>query len=168
MGGEAQEDEAGLGAERKEHQGVRKAPCFPPPSPPLPTLCQLFHASVSQMLVSQWFPPTPTLPPFWWLPVEAEGLRLPSPHLPASLGFSAPPTPHHVHEGHIEEDPSSDPKHPGSEGDRAQAEPHPQGCAPSPRTPDTRLSRSSCRKGSPAWSSMAKSPVQRGDRAAGS
>lgn len=31
---------------------------------------------------------------------------------------------------HIEKDPSGDPKHPGSEGDRAQAEPHPQGCTP--------------------------------------
>lgn len=49
---------------------------------------------------------------------------------PLSLNCPFDPTSHHIHKGHIEEDASREPKHPGSEGDRAQAEPHPQGCTP--------------------------------------
>lgn len=55
---------------------------------------------------------------------------------PLSLNCLSYPTSHHIHKGHIEEDPSRDPKHPGSEGNGAQAEPHPQG-----RTPQSQGSR---------------------------
>lgn len=66
------------------------------------------------------------------LEVEDElALPLPHTHLPSILELSVlSHISHHIHKGHVEEDPSRDPKHPGGEGDRAQAEPHPEGCTP--------------------------------------